>query len=165
MRGLTRAARGTTRLVRLARLAGLVVLGGCYTFASAAPGEVPPGARVRVALTDSGATALAPVVGSSVTGVEGDFLRAGGDTVVVRADRLLTTAGVDVQWAGRDLNIPGPWRRGVDRRRLDTGRTAAVVAGGVALSAGFIALIRAIDGGGQGDPGGGGPISVFRGQP
>jgi hypothetical protein len=140
-------------------------LGGCYTFAPAAAGAVPSGARVRVALTESGAAALSPTVGSSVTAIEGDLLRVvGGDTVVVRADRLSTTAGVDVQWSGGDLNIPGPWRQGVDRRRLARGRTAGLVAGGVAVSAGLFALIRH-NGGGQGGGGGGDPITVYRGRP
>ena len=155
-------ARCAMRAARLLPLATLVAAGGCYRFAPA--GDVPPGAHVRVALTDSGATALAPSVGSSVTAVEGSVLRRGGDTLVVRADRLLTTAGVDVQWAGGDLRIAGPWRQGVDRRRLDRGRTTALVAGSVALSAAFVALIRT-SGDGQGGPGGGDPISVFRGAP
>lgn len=165
MRELTRGATAAARrLAPLAPLAGLALLGGCYTFAAAAPGAVPPGARVRVALTEPGASALAPAVGASVTGVEGSLLRTGGDTVVVRADRLFTTAGVDVQWAGGALNIPGPWRRGVDRRRLAAGRTAALVAGGVALSAGLIAIVRS-GGGAEGEAGGGDPIRVFRGLP
>lgn len=147
-----------------APLAGLVLLGGCYTFAPTTPGAVPAGARVRVALSEPGVAALAPTVGAAVTGVEGDLLRAAGDTVVVRADRLLTTAGVDVQWSGGALNIPGPWRRGLDRRRLAAGRTAAIVAGGVVLSAGLVALVRS-GGGGQGDGSGGDPIRVYRGRP
>ena len=163
MRELGRAARGAA--ARFAPLAGLVLLGGCYTFVSAAPETVPAGARVRVALTEPGAAALASTVGASVRGVEGNLLRAGGDTLVVRADRLLTTAGVDVQWAGGQLNIPGPWRGGLDRRRLATGRTAALVAGGAVVSAGLVALIRGGGGGGQGDGSGGEPIRVYRGQP
>jgi len=159
--GRGRAAR---RLAPLAPLAGLALLAGCYTFAAAEPGAVPAGARVRVALTEPGAAALAPAVGASVTGVEGSLLRTGGDTVVVRADRLLTTAGVDVPWAGGALNIPGPWRRGVDRRRLAPGRTAALAAAGVALSAGLVAAVRS-GGGAQVGAGGGDPIRVFRGRP
>lgn len=148
----------------MAPLATLALLGGCYTFAAAAPGAVPPGARVRVALTEPGAAALAPTVGASVTGVEGSLLRTGGDTLVVRADRLFTTAGVDVQWAGGELNIPGPWRGDVHRRRLAPGRTAALAAAGVALSAGLVAVVRS-GGGAKGDAGGGDPIRVFRGRP
>jgi hypothetical protein len=150
------------RLVPLGCLA--VALGGCYTFAAASPAAVRPGARVRVALTPDGTNALDPVVGSSVSGLEGDVVRGNADTLVVRADKLLTTAGVDVAWTGRDLAIPVAWQRGVDQRRLAPGRTALLGAGGVALSAAVVVLVRRL-GDSDGGPGGGDPIQVYRGHP
>lgn len=146
-------------------LALCLSLGGCYTFAAAAPEALPAGTRVRVSLSEDGASALEPVVGASVSGVEGEVTRVGGDTLLVRADKLLTTPGVDVAWTGRDLALPAAWRRTVGRRRLAVGRTTALAAGGVALSVAVIALVRAI-GDRQGDSGiGGDPIQVFRGAP
>jgi len=151
---------------RLAPLVGSLALGGCYTYAVAAPAALPTGAQVRVALTDAGAAGLAPTVGSAVSGVEGAIVRQRGDTLVVRASRLLTSAGVDVAWTGPDLGVPAPWRSAVERKRIAAGRTSLLVAGGIAVSAGAIALIRGIrDRGGDGGDGGGDPIGLSRRRP
>ena len=164
MRGLTASARAaSTRAARrLAPLGLLAALGGCYAYAAAPPGALAPGARVRVALTDEGAAALAPSVGSSVAGLEGDLVRQAGDTLVVRPDRLLTTAGVDVAFTGDALAVPAPWQRAVDRRTLSPGRTTLLVAGGVAAAVGIIALVRALGDAGGEPGGGGGPIVLSR---
>lgn len=156
-RGVSSAGR---RARRLAPLAGLLALGGCYTYVATPPGALPAGSRVRIALTEAGSAALQPVVGSSVTGIEGSLERRASDTVVVRPDRLLTTAGVDVAWTGGSLTVPADWQRGIDQRRLAGGRTALLVAGGVAASVGLIALIRGLGDAG-GDPGGGGPGPIL----
>jgi hypothetical protein len=154
----------TARRAALGLALGLApALGGCYTFAAAAPGALPAGARVRVTLTEAGASALAPAVGAGVSGIEGDVVRQGGDTLVVRPARLLTSAGVDVAWSGDTLRVPPPWQRAVDRRRLAAGRTSLLVAGGVAASVGIIALVRGLrDRGGEPGGGGGGPIFLSR---
>ena len=149
------APRAGRRARRLAPLACLAALGGCYSYVATPPASLPAGSRVRIALTEAGSAALQPVVGSSVAGIEGSVERRGSDTLVVRADRLLTTAGVDVAWTGGSLTVPADWQRGTDRRRLARGRTSLLVAGGVAASVGLIALIRGLGDAG-GDPGGGG---------
>ena len=143
----------------------LAAFGGCYTYVATPPAAVPAGARVRIALSEAGSEALRPSVGSSVTGIEGSVERRGSDTLVVRPDRLLTTAGVDVAWTGGALTVPADWQRGLDRRRLAGGRTALLVAGGVAASVGLIALVRGLgDSGGDPGGGGGGPITFSRGR-
>ncbi len=155
--------RGLTRPV--AALLCAATFGGCYRYAVAAPGALPSDGHVRVALTDAGVVALAPVVGASVNGLEGSVVRQTGDTLVVRADRLLTTANVDVAWTGGDLALPAAWRESVGRRELAVGRTAAVTAGGIALVGAVIAIVRSVSDQG-GDPGGGGdPIGLRRGRP
>ncbi|MGZ8456889.1 MAG: hypothetical protein ACXWZ4_09855 [Gemmatirosa sp.] len=143
------------RGVAVGALAVHTLLAGCYAHVPAAPGSVAPGARVRVALTDAGAQALASAVGTGVRGVEGRVVRLGGDTLVLSANRLLTTADVDVAWAGADLALPAAWRQGVERRRLSGGRTALLAAGSVALVAAVLALVRR-SGDAQGGPGPGG---------
>lgn len=169
MRGLTRPRHRAGRAPRLAGAAALAALiggaGGCYTFApvpTPATAAVPADAYVRVALSDAGASALQPVGGESVRAIEGPLVRQAGDTVVVRADRLLTTvAGVDVTWTRGEIAVPAPWRTTVERRHLARGRTALLVGGGVALSAGILALVRAL-GDAQGDAGGGPPPGLSR---
>jgi hypothetical protein len=152
-------------LARGAALVAAAALGGCYRYAPVTPAALPTSARVRVGLSAEGASALEPTVGTAVSAVEGALVRQGGDTLVVRADKLLTTAGVDVAWSGGDLRLPAAWRGEVTRRRLSPGRSALLAAGGAAVSVAVIALVRSL-GDSQGGPGaGGGPIQVSRGRP
>jgi hypothetical protein len=146
---------GRRRAAVVGALATHVLLVGCYAHVPAAPASVAPGARVRVALSDEGVRALAPSVGTGVRGVEGQVVRLAGDTLVLSADRLLTTADVDVAWAGSDLALPTAWRQGVERRRLSGRRTALLAAGGAALAVALLALVRR-SGDSQGAPGPGG---------
>lgn len=152
-------------LLRRARALGTIaccgVLGGCYVFTASASGALAPGARVRVPLTTEGAAALAPTIGASVTGVEGSLVRTSGDTLVVRADRLLTTADVDVAWTGAELTIPASWHQGVQRRALAKGRTALLLAGGAAVATAVIVVVRRAGDAEGGSPGGD-PIRVDR---
>ncbi|GLC28029.1 hypothetical protein [Roseisolibacter agri] len=144
------------RAALVGTLAAHTLLVGCYAHVPAAPGSVAPGARVRVGLTDAGVGALASSLGSSVRGLEGQVERVAGDTLVLRPDRLLTTADVDVAWSGDALALPAAWRQGVERRQLAKGRTAVLVGGGVALVVALVAVLRKA-GEGAGGPGGGGP--------
>jgi hypothetical protein len=153
-RGARRARRAAAARLALAALAAPA----CARYAPAAPAAVPEGARVRVALTAAGTAALARTpLGAGVVGIEGAWAGSRGDTVRVRADRLLTSAGVPVAWTGPGGEVallPGDVRD-VERRRADRGRTAAVVAGVAAAGLAFLAVIRSTgrNGGGEG-PGG-----------
>lgn len=123
---------------------------GCARYAPAGSATVPEGARVRVALTPAGTAALARTpVGQGVVGLEGAWAGARGDTVRVRADRLLTRAGVPVAWTGagdgqgdREVALAVADVQAVERRRTDPGRTALAVAGTAAAGAAFLVLIR-----------------------
>jgi len=115
---------------------------GCYTFAPVTPASVPVGGQVRVGLTAAGAAALAPTLGTGITGVEGAVVRQAGDTLVVRPTTLEAAGGVDVVWTGSDVAIPAGWTTGVERRRVSTVRTALLVGGGVAAAAAVIGLAR-----------------------
>ena len=144
------------RRALIGALAAHTLLVGCYAHVPAAPGSVLPGARVRVALSDEGVRALASSLGASVRGLDGQVERVAGDTLVLRPDRLLTTADVDVAWSGDALALPPAWRQAVERRQLSRSRTAVLVAGGVALVVATLAVLRAA-GDGRGGPGGGNP--------
>lgn len=164
---MTRRAGGGRGRVRRAAtawaLAALVgpgaSLGGCARYAPTTPAAVPAGARVRVALTPAGTAALAGMpAGAGVVGLEGAWAGERGDTVRVRADRLLTSAGVPVAWGGAggaEVALARSGVRAVELRAVDRRRTALAVAGGVAALAAFLVIIRRAAGGGGGSGDGG----------
>ena len=117
---------------------------------------MPAGARVRVLLTPEGTGALAPALGASVTGVEGEWGGGAGDSVVVRVQRLLTVPGVTIAWTGAAVGVRRGAIRSVERVTLSRPRTALVVGGGVALAAVLVELFRR-GGKERGGPGDGGP--------
>lgn len=146
---------------RIGGLAAMSFATGCYTFAPVAPSTVADGARVRIGLTGQGAVALAPALGTGISGVEGAVLRRNGDTLLVRPTTLDAAGGVDFAWTGGDVAIPTSYTSGVQLRRLSKGRTALFAGVGVAAAVGAIAIARG--GGGQGGPSGGdGPPNLSR---
>ena len=152
---MRRSDRGARRAGLLAA-AALPLVVGCTTYRAAPAAVLPTGARVRVALTESGATALAPTLGTSVTGVEGEWGGGAGDTVVVRVDRLLTVPGVSIAWGGTPVGIRRDAIRSLERATISRRRTALVFGGAAFAAAAVIALLR-LGGGGQGGGGDGGP--------
>lgn len=156
---------GRARRAACAALAALALPAapGCARYAPAAPAAVPEGARVRVAFTAAGTASLARTpLGPGVVGVEGTWAGASGDSARVRADRILTSAGVPVEWSG--AAAPVAFARAdvqtLERRSTDRGRTALVVGGAVAAGVAFLALVRSAgrDGGGGAGGGGGTPF-------
>jgi hypothetical protein len=137
-------------------VAAAVLAGGCSTYRAATPEVLPAGARVRVALTQEGSSALAPVLGTSVSGVEGVWGVAAGDSVVVRVDRLLTVPGVSIAWTGAAVGLRRGGIRSVERSTISRGRTAVVVGAAALLAAAAVELFRR-GGKGQGGGGDGGP--------
>jgi hypothetical protein len=115
---------------------------------------------VRVLLTTAGTAALATTAaGAGVVGLEGAWAGARGDSLRVRPDRLLTTAGVPVPWsgpAGGEVAIARADVQAVEQRRTDRGRTALTVAGLAAAGVAFLTVIRSTGRNG-GDLGSGGP--------
>jgi len=120
--------------VRVARPAALLLLlCGCFQYLPSTPAGNPAGVEVRVGLTPAGSRELAPVIGSSVTAVEGRLVETSGDTLTLRVSRLLTAAGVPVSWSSAPVRIPGTAVASVERQALARGRTAVVVAAVAAL--------------------------------
>lgn len=135
---------------------------GCTRYEVAAPNVAAEGSRVRVTLTEAGTAALArSAAGAGVVAVEGALVAGptagtGGDTLRLRADRLLTGAGVPVSWNGGEVAVARADVRTLERRVGDRARTAWLVAGGVAAGAAFLAIIRNAGSAGRGG-GSGGP--------
>lgn len=138
------------------------VAAGCTRYEVASPGAAAEGARVRVTLTEAGTAALArSAAGAGVVAVEGALVAgplggAGADTLRLRADRLMTGAGVPVAWTGGEVAVARADVRTLERRVSDRARTAWLVAGGVAAGAAFLAVVRNAGSAGRGG-GSGGP--------
>lgn len=148
-----RSDRGRRALWRATAVWSAGAAAGCAHYQVAAPDAVPAGAHVRVSLTANGTAALARTpVGSAVVGVEGTWVRAGADSVRVRADRLLTSAGVPVAWSGGEIGLPRDGVSGVERRTADGARTALLVVSTAALG---VLVVRAARRAGSGASGGG----------
>jgi hypothetical protein len=155
---ILRHARRAAALLPPALVPLVVPLAACSTYRAAVPEVVPAGARVRVQLTPEGAAALAPALGTSVSGVEGEWAGGAGDSVVVRVARLLTVPGVTMDWNGTAVGMPRGAVRSVERATVSGQRTVLLVAGGVAVVA---ALVAAIVHGGKAQGGQDGGTSPF----
>ena len=112
---------------------------GCYAYVSPQPGSSLVGAPVRLALTDSGATTLAYLVGTSLSAVEGRLAADSQATYVVQVDHIVRPDGVALRRRGEQMLIPHALVEGVGTRRLSRGRTAW--AGAAATAAGVVALL------------------------
>jgi hypothetical protein len=124
---------------------------GCYRYATIAPSGIIPASEVRMNLSASGASALAPKLGRSTFAVEGRILALTDSTYVLAVSSTLArapddeTSMVRTVWAGESVAIPKGAVAGVEQRSLDGRRTA--VAAGVATVLGVLAakiLVHAI---------------------
>ena len=140
------------RSVRASAL--LVAASACTVYRPATTEAVPAGARVRVALTPEGGTALASRLGGAVTGVEGAWLGERGDSIDLRVSRLLTAPGVSVEWSGPPVAIARGAVQSVERVRASPARTALLAAGVAGAAVALLAIVHR-GGGAKGDPTGG----------
>jgi hypothetical protein len=117
--------------------------GGCYRYAAIAPNVAAPMSDVRLTLSATGASALAPTLGRSTTVVEGRILRVTDSTYMLAVSSTLKPDVEDAGsvtrtvWAGESVSIPRNAVAGVEQRSIDNRRTAMAV--GVATVLGVLA--------------------------
>ena len=123
-------------------LAGLTALGGCYRYTpmSDAPGT---GSDVRIHLTPSGTTSLAPVLGAGTTSISGRIISAADSGVVIAVSETSGPRG-RVPWAGEHIALPRDVLGSAERRSMDRRRTVKVVAVGVGAAAVMALLVNSI---------------------
>jgi len=149
-------------LVRLTLLAVLALLGGCYTLRPAAIESLPAGATVRARLTPAGTENVSALTGRESPRLEGRFVRANPDTVLLDVWRTDLRLGRDFAPGRLPVSLPRRDVVEVAEKRLSLVRTGAVAA---VLGVGAYQIYRLLASGAggtsTGTPGAGGP-SIIR---
>ena len=138
MRSRTNAAMRAARVTAIAvwSTMGTTLSVGCYRYTPIdAPAPSSLGADVRVALTDAGAVALAPIIGNRVALVDGRLAAVADTSVTISVTGTTDRLGNETPWRGEPVVVPRPMVAGFQRRSLDRGKSSVV--GGIA--AGLIA--------------------------
>ena len=113
--------------------AGLFLCSGCFGYVATELGTVPPGEDVRVHLTQEGLGDLAEF--SPGLTMDGTFLRADGDELILRVRVTDQTVGIMTRSLGQDVTIPASRIARLERREFDRTRTwltAGIGAAGLA---------------------------------
>ncbi len=133
-----------------------VLLGGCYRYNAV---NEPPGAGadVRIHLTETGATSLAPLLGAGTMSVSGRIITASDSSLLIAVSE--TGRGDSrVAWAGERITVPRFALASAEHRSLDRWRTVGVGAIGVGAAAVVALLVNALGSGSGGD--GDGPVVI-----
>lgn len=127
----------------------LVLLGGCYRYTAV---NEPPGAGadVRIRLTETGATSLAPLLGAGTTSVSGRVISA-SDSALLIAVSETGRADSRVAWAGERITVPRIALASAEHRSLDRWRTVGVGAIGVGAAGAVALLVSLLSAGSGGD--------------
>ena len=113
------------------------VLIGCYSYQPIAPAAAPPGTEVRAVITGAASDRVAPLIGSLDTRVlVGNVIENanGAMTLEVPTGGMPNVAASVVRLHARVPIMPTDLV-GLERRKLDKGRTA-LLAGGIAAGVG-----------------------------
>ena len=118
-----------------AALAWGLSLGGCYRQIPVEMGALAPREEVRVWLSPTGVAAVAPVLGSQATALEGTVLAAGPSDLTLQVPVAVQQVGFQRSVLHQEIRLrPGEYSM-LQRRELDRTRTAVVVTGvGAALA-------------------------------
>jgi hypothetical protein len=112
---------------------GTILLSGCYTYRPLETTQPMPGTRVSAELTDDGARELSGQLGPQVEHVEGDVLTVDSNGVQLAVRQVETNRGIQVDWKGEKVVIPGAAVSGWQQHRLSVGGTS--VMGGILVGA------------------------------
>jgi len=121
------AGRGTRYLTPCLLL--LVHLNGCYTYQPVAAPGPEPGTRISAELSQDGALAMVPVLGTDVAEVSGRVVEATTDTLRVSMISVTNQRGIPTTWRGELVPLPRARLSSLGERRLSAGGTALLSAG------------------------------------
>lgn len=138
--------------VRPALLAAIVLLAsGCFGYVPVETSAVTPGEDVRVYLTRQGLAELEQLDLESGPIVRGSVVAAEPDRLLLRVPVTRVQEGFHSVALGQDVPIPSGAIVQLERRELNRGGTALLVAGTAAMAATVIYLILD-EGGGRDEP-------------
>ncbi len=109
---------------------------GCYKYVPATIDTTPEGAQVQALLSAEGQISLRERLRVNLRMVDGEFLEARGDTVLLSVRTTVLRDDFGNQSLYQRVDIPRSHILRIDQRRFDAIRTSgliAVVAGGAAL--------------------------------
>ena len=118
-----------------------VLLSGCYAYQPMTAGAPSTGKYVRAELTDAGAAAVAPAIGSNVLWVEGEIQSTDDGRITVALRTVNRRTFGESTWNGETVSLAAGDVRTLQERVLSRGRTTAFVS---VVSAGAIGVIYAI---------------------
>ena len=125
---------------RLAALALLTSLAGCYNYLPLTTPDPQPGTRVSAQLSDSGSLALSRYLGPDVAAVEGRLVAVTDQDIGISVVTVRNRNGVEHYWKGEVVTLPRGDLAAVRQRKLAAGRSAALV---LASVGGSVALLGA----------------------
>jgi hypothetical protein len=111
--------------------------GACYRYTPIDSPSPALGTEVRVRLTDAGAVTLAPLVGNRIEVVDGRISSIADTAVTLSVTGTTDRLGSEVTWKGEQVSFPRSAVAGLERRKLDRGKSYIV--GGIA--AGLVAAV------------------------
>ena len=125
---------------RLAALALLTSLVGCYNYSPVTTADPQPGTRVSAQLSDSGTLALARYLGPDVATVEGRLVAVTEQDIGISVVAVRNRNGIEHYWKGEVVTLPRGDVASVRQRKLAAGRSVFLVLAGVG---GSVALLEA----------------------
>ena len=123
-------------LRRFALCAGLLLAPGCYSYVPTDLSLVPPGENLRLLVTRAGSEEVARIMDSDELRptVRGQFVSREGPSLLLQIPVSRDPEGIR-QNINQIVRIPEGEVLTADRRQFDRGKTALIVAGGVAVGA------------------------------
>ena len=121
---------------RPATAAGLLLalaVAGCYTYVPARPGEVSPGTRVRVLLSEEEADRLSDVTWTRDRAVEGTLLEEENGELLLLVPVITQTRGIRVETLRQRIRLSPEDILLLERRELNRGKTVVVVGTGALI--------------------------------
>jgi hypothetical protein len=130
----------------------LAALTGCYSYAPVRGVRLAPGTAVRARLNAPSDFRLTDLSVNGAVRVNGEVVTQGSDTLVLSAFSLRALSGLDFPAAGETVRIPNERLAGLERRKVDLLRSAALAAAAGLLGVVAFSAFRT-----EGSPGGGSP--------
>jgi hypothetical protein len=138
---------------RIRPLLALCALFGtaCYEYLPSREPASLVGRRVQLALTDSGAIAMAAQVGPSVDAIEGTLVGDSAGVYLVSVVATRARSGVETDWRGERVRVARPLVATVAERRFSRSRSTFA---GALMTGGMAAITVALRGSGGATGGG-----------
>lgn len=142
-------------IIRNSWVALLLLLTGCYSYATAPIGAPGRGSGVRAHLTAPESFDIGEITVQNVVQVEGEVVTWDDDTLTLSAMLLESGSGQEFLGKGYTVYVPRQQIADLEQKKISSARTGLVVGAGIVVAALTGALMAGGVGGGDG-PGNGG---------